>query len=279
MTTLLTPVSVSDAGVDAEVLSCGRQVLSGKRIALIGFPPDMALELTRVIDAADGFARCLSPEQAQPASDVLKPFELILVHAESVAGTGWLEPDALAHVGGRTIAVSQFPVLLRLAAQKSPAFGEYWPWPAPPRELLLRCVLALGGAARMGRRSALPEGSTVVLADDDASVTGLVRRALERNGMTCQIAATGGEALALITKLKPCAVVLDVHMPDLDGFEVLSRVKSVRELAQTKVIMLTAQEHESDVIRGFSLGADDYVCKPFNPMELTIRLMRVIGRI
>ena len=279
MTSLLTPVSVSDAGVDAEVLSCARQVLSGKRIALIGFPPDMALEFTGVIDAADGFARCLSPGQAQPASDVLKPFELILVHTESAGGTGWLEPDALAQVGGRTIAVSRFPVLLRLAAEKTLAFGEYLPWPAPPQELLLRCFLALGGAARRGRPSAVPEGSTVVLADDDASVTGLVRRALERNGMTCQIAATGGEALALITKLKPCAVVLDVHMPDMDGFEVLSRVKSISELAQTKVIMLTAQEQESDVIRGFSLGADDYVCKPFNPMELTIRLMRVIGRI
>jgi DNA-binding response OmpR family regulator len=68
-------------------------------------------------------------------------------------------------------------------------------------------------------------------------------------------------------------------MPTIDGFEVLSRMKSVADLAQTRVILLTGSEQEADVIRGFSLGADDYVCKPFNPMELTIRLMRVIGRI
>jgi DNA-binding response OmpR family regulator len=68
-------------------------------------------------------------------------------------------------------------------------------------------------------------------------------------------------------------------MPTIDGFEVLARTRSAPELAHTRIILLTGSEQESDVIRGFTLGADDYICKPFNPMELTIRLMRVLGRL
>jgi CheY-like chemotaxis protein len=237
-----------------------------------------AAELTNILTSADAFTRCLSPVQIDPSSDVLKPFELILVSVESVEGTAWLQPEKLALVHERCIAIGAFSELFQLASQRSLAFRDYGNSSGPPEELLLRCLLGLRAASQAGRQT-IPTGSTVVLADDDSSVTSIVRRALERNGMTCEVAATGRDALALIEKVKPCAAVLDVHMPTIDGFEVLSRMKSVADLAQTRVILLTGSEQEADVIRGFSLGADDYVCKPFNPMELTIRLMRVIGRI
>jgi DNA-binding response OmpR family regulator len=70
------------------------------------------------------------------------------------------------------------------------------------------------------------------------------------------------------------AVVLDVNMPGLDGFEVLAAVR--REAIPVRVILLTARQTESDIIRGFSLGADDYIIKPFNPMELVARLKRLL---
>jgi CheY-like chemotaxis protein len=254
-------------------------MLSGKRIALVGFSAAMTAELARVITDAEGFTRPFPAAQVHPAAEVLKPFELILVDVDSAAGTGWLEGKELACVGERTIAVGQLLVLLKLAARAEIAFREYWPCEARAEGLLLRCVLALRSLTPVGRQTTIAKGSTVVLADDDPSITGLVRRVFDRNGMTCEVAATGAEAMASITRLKPCAAVLDVHMPGMDGFEVLSRMKSIAELAPTRVILLTGCEQEADVIRGFSLGADDYVCKPFNPMELTIRLMRVIGRI
>ena len=125
----------------------------------------------------------------------------------------------------RCIAVGRFPLLLGLLAKTSLAFREFRACSGLPEDLLVGCVLALRASSRLMARSA-PAGSMVVLADDDPSVTALVRRALERNGMTCQVAASGGDALELITKLKPCAVVLDVHMPHIDGFEVLSRMKA-----------------------------------------------------
>jgi len=253
-----------------------RHKVTGKRVALIGFPPTQAAELTQIIMDAEGFTRPLSPLQVDPASDILKPFELILLDVESSAGSSWLDPEKLAHVQDRCIAVGDVSALLPLASHSR--FREYCPRSSSTEELLLRCTLALRPQTHSSHRAA-PAGSTVVLADDDTSVTSIVRRALERNGMTCELAATGKDALALITKLKPCAAVLDVHMPTIDGFEVLSRTRAVAELAQTRIILLTGSEQESDVIRGFTLGADDYICKPFNPMELTIRLMRVLGRL
>jgi len=279
--------AISTGGMAAfDVRAQARQALSGKRVALVGFPAAMLTELTRIITEADGFTRPLSPLQVDPSSDVLKPFELILVDIEGAQGTAWVDAAPSAGVPGvlscilsdRCIAVGAVPVLLPLASRSAPMFREYWIPSGPVDELLLRCVLGLRARPQSGKRP-VPPGSTVVLADDDTSVTSIVRRALERNGMICELAAGGRDALALITKLKPCAAVLDVHMPTMDGFEVLSRTRSDAELAQTRVILLTGSDQESDVIRGFTLGADDYVCKPFNPMELTIRLMRVIGRL
>lgn len=255
-----------------------RKSLSGKRIALMGSSAAAMQELTRVIAEAEGFTRFLSPRQVSPSSEVLKPFELILLDIQAAAGTAWLEPEGVANVLERCIAVGSCHALLELASNRALTFREYWPSSAPSEQVLLHCVLGLRAGAGLARHS-VPAGSTVVLADDDTSVTAIVRRALERNGLTCQVAANGRDALDLITKIKPCAAILDVNMPTIDGFEVLAQMKSIAELAQTRVILLTGSEQEADVIRGFSLGADDYVCKPFNPMELTIRLMRVIGRI
>jgi DNA-binding response OmpR family regulator len=262
--------------------------LAGKRIALVGFDPGAAAELAQVISDAEGFTRALSPLQVAPESEILRPFELILLDIEGAQGTDWLRSEhaAAAVTADRCIAVGQVSALtnlLNLAGSASVAFREYWTRSSGPEELLLRCKLALKRASQSAARRTparqTPEGSMVVLADDDASVTSIVRRALERNGLTCELASTGRDALNLITKLKPCAAILDVNMPTIDGFEVLSRTRSTPELARTRIILLTGSEQESDVIRGFTLGADDYVSKPFNPMELTIRLMRVIGRL
>jgi CheY-like chemotaxis protein len=211
------------------------------------------------------------------------------VHLESCAGTDWLDPEQLVPVAHRCIALGNHAPLMEAAAHPALRFIDYCALPGPPEECLLRCVRVLHTPARseaaavsqspFGAEAAAPAGSTVVLADDDTSVTSIVRRALERNGLTCQTAANGGEALSLISRVKPCAAVLDVDMPALDGFEVLSRIRSSPDLARTRVILLTGSDQESDIVRGFSLGAADYVCKPFSPMELTIRLMRVIGRL
>ena len=109
----------------------------------------------------------------------------------------------------------------------------------------------------------------VLLVDDQAPIIELVRGYLEREGMEV-IAASDGEAgLELIRDRAPDVVVLDVMLPGLDGFEVLRRA---RTFSDAYVIMLTARAEEIDRIVGLSVGADDYLVKPFSPRELVARI-------
>ena len=87
---------------------------------------------------------------------------------------------------------------------------------------------------------------------------------------------SGSDALELASSLHQAAVILDVNMPGMSGFEALSRLKSAKATRPVPVIMVTARSQEVDVLRGFSLGADDYVVKPFNPIELVARLKRIL---
>jgi DNA-binding response OmpR family regulator len=90
------------------------------------------------------------------------------------------------------------------------------------------------------------------------------------------MAADGPSALLTIRRQHPHAVVLDVNMPEMDGYAVLAAIR--REGTPIRVLLLTARQQEGDVLRGFALGADDYVVKPFSPMELVARLKRLLSR-
>jgi CheY-like chemotaxis protein len=116
--------------------------------------------------------------------------------------------------------------------------------------------------------------TTIVIADDDATVRTLVQSALENEGMQCQLASNGPDALQLVRDHHPHAAVLDINMPGMDGFEVLAAVRA--EALPVRVILLTARQHQNDIVHGFSLGADDYVIKPFKPVELVARLKRLL---
>ena len=117
----------------------------------------------------------------------------------------------------------------------------------------------------------------MVVADDDLEIDALVAAALENYGIHCQIARHGGEALEMTRRLLPDALVLDINMPRLDGFQVLTALKSAPETRRIPVLLLTARRQEADILRGFGLGAEDYVVKPFNPIELVARLKRLFA--
>ncbi|MDQ3280714.1 MAG: response regulator, partial [Acidobacteriota bacterium] len=116
----------------------------------------------------------------------------------------------------------------------------------------------------------------IVTADDDPTTTAIVRAVVTQAGMSCEVAPNGKRALELARELHPDAMVLDVNMPYLDGFEVLTALRGASETADIPVLMLTSVQQEHDVLRGFTLGADDYVVKPFNPMELLARVKRLV---
>ena len=114
----------------------------------------------------------------------------------------------------------------------------------------------------------------ILLAEDEPHIARLVIFKLEREGYKVIWAKDGGEALESIKKSKPDLVLLDVMMPVMDGFEVLKKVKEDERLWKIPVIMLTAKGQIKDVEKGFDLGSDDYIIKPFRPAELVARIRR-----
>jgi DNA-binding response OmpR family regulator len=115
----------------------------------------------------------------------------------------------------------------------------------------------------------------VLLAEDDTLTAALVIHRLEREGFIVDHYGNGMEAAAAFADEPFDLVVLDVQMPGLDGFEVLTRIRATSG-TKVPVVMLTAVGSERDVVKGFELGADDYILKPFSPAELTVRLKRFI---
>lgn len=120
--------------------------------------------------------------------------------------------------------------------------------------------------------------TTVLVADDDRDIRDLVAFKLQSAGYTVLTAADGDAALAQVLEHRPDLAVLDVMMPGRSGRQVLQEVRSHDEVGATRVILLTAKAQEADVESGFSLGADDYVVKPFSPRELLSRVQAVLAR-
>lgn len=115
----------------------------------------------------------------------------------------------------------------------------------------------------------------VLIAEDEDEIAEIVAAYLVRSGMRCLHARNGREALALHLSHKPDLVLLDVQMPEIDGWRVLSEI---RLRGNTPVIMLTAMDQDIDKLTGLRIGADDYVVKPFNPAEVVARTQAVLRR-
>jgi DNA-binding response OmpR family regulator len=118
----------------------------------------------------------------------------------------------------------------------------------------------------------MTDTAKVLVADDEPHLLRLVKFRLEREGYQVVTAPDGQAALELARSEQPDLCVLDVMMPKRSGFDVLRELRSDESCAGMKVIMLTARAQDRDVDVGFSLGADDYITKPFSPQELRVRI-------
>jgi two-component system, OmpR family, KDP operon response regulator KdpE len=116
---------------------------------------------------------------------------------------------------------------------------------------------------------------TVLVVDDEQKLVDLVRAIMEKEGYNVVEAHNGYQAVEKVRDVLPDVVLLDVMMPEMDGFEAL---KEIRQASNVPVIMLTVQATENDKVRGLELGADDYVAKPFDHRELVSRVKAVLRR-
>jgi len=117
----------------------------------------------------------------------------------------------------------------------------------------------------------------ILVCDDERHIVRLIQVNLERQGWDVVTAFDGKEGLEKIRSEKPNLVVLDVMMPYMDGFEVLKSLRREPETEALPVIMLTAKAQDKDVFEGYHYGADMYLTKPFNPMELVTFVKRIIA--
>ena len=115
----------------------------------------------------------------------------------------------------------------------------------------------------------------ILVVDDDADIRTLLRELLERAGFAVDEAEDGRTALRILFTTPPALVILDVTMPDMDGYQTLERI---RDLSEVPVLMLTARTQELEKVRGLSAGADDYVAKPFGRQELLARVQALLRR-
>jgi two-component system OmpR family response regulator len=116
----------------------------------------------------------------------------------------------------------------------------------------------------------------VLVVDDEPNIVDVISMALRFEGFDVASASTGADAIASVAAKRPQLLVLDVMLPDIDGFEVARRLASAREAVP--IIFLTARDSTEDVVRGLSIGGDDYVTKPFSLEELIARIRTILRR-
>ena len=122
----------------------------------------------------------------------------------------------------------------------------------------------------------MSEPTRALVVDDEVAITDLVGMALRYEGFEVRAAGTGRDALAAVAEFRPAVIVLDVLLPDVDGFEVARRLS--RDGQRVPILFLTARDDTADKVRGLTIGGDDYVTKPFSLEELIARIRAVLRR-
>jgi DNA-binding response OmpR family regulator len=255
------------------------QALRGKRIALVGLPPDRSDEICAALARVEARPRLFSITD-ELESQSIRECDLTILHVQQGMDAERLSAMAAGAGAGQLLLAGERADLMNMAPGMQAAAAEYLgAW--EPEEVLMRLALAstrttsrlVVQGPKAGRRGGVASPS-VLLADDDPIVLALLRSILRNYGMQCQTAENGQEALRAIRETKPHVAVLDVSMPGPDGYEVLTAIRE--ENLPTLVVMLSARQQETDILKGFQLGADDYLIKPFNPLELVARVKRLL---
>ncbi len=261
-----------------EVINC----LTGKRLALIGFNRQDAGRVFEALAPFQVFTYGFFYDEAGPDSAKLQSFDLLVIRLpDKIEEFEWLTDQGVAQNTKPLLFVGSSALLLQQVSASQTKSYDFLSYPGPPEEVVLRIYHLLSATSQP--RTANPNQpvqgkARVLIADDDPTIVTVVKAVLVKQGMDCIVAQNGGVAVTLVKAHHPHAVILDINMPFLDGFEVLHAIKKEPLTSSIPVIMLTSLKHESDIIRGFGLGADDYVVKPFRPLELAARLTRLLQR-
>jgi len=255
--------------------------LASKRAALIGFANDEADRLCAALDRVRASAR-LFPADEPTDSHAVAACDVILLHVRpETAKSDWLSEEWIAQCEQAVVLVGARELLLNL--DPAPHFWacEFLIDGWQPEEAVIRLTVALARVEKLRseftaavKRLHPSRPRKVLIADQDMAVRFLLQAAFEQYGIHCRMAETGGKALRIIRDEVPHAAVLDVNVPEMDGFQVVEQVRAER--LPVRLLLLSGKQSRDDALRSFSLGADDYVAKPFSAQEVVARLRRLL---
>ncbi|HYL57701.1 MAG TPA: response regulator [Candidatus Acidoferrales bacterium] len=260
-----------------------RETLAGKRFALMGFEQPEAESIIAALATVRGLGHVVGGTPSIPGLNSLSPFDACFINASAPAAGGEPAPmEMIARSRKPAVIVGSCDELTRnfhVAAEHNRDFAMR---PLESEEVLLRAfrVLKYSDVAAEEAQPARREDArrVVVLADDDAATTMLISTILKHFNYECAVAHDGSEALDMVRQKKPDLVLLDISMPKMDGFEALRVLRSEPATKEIPVILVTAHHNEDELVKGFSLGADDYITKPFNSAELMARINRIMRK-
>ncbi|BBO73404.1 transcriptional regulator [Desulfosarcina widdelii] len=118
---------------------------------------------------------------------------------------------------------------------------------------------------------------TILIVDDELSILVPLQFLMEKEGYVAKLAQSGKEAIEKIHDIRPDLILLDIMLPDLDGYEIYQMIRNRREWESIRVIFLTAKNRDADIAKGLAMGADAYVTKPFSNTELMEKIRKLIG--
>ena len=271
--------------------------LAGKRVGLVGLTAEAADRFSSVLAAVEARPVTFDPAE-EPGSHAIEECAVVVVQVRPETwNSPWCRRAPAGLAGCRRLFAgtrSDLKTLGRLLHEKADDFVAE---PFRNEEVLMRLARVLerkqavaaavlqppsAPAAKPASVAAPAEVSAgafpvdIVVAEADAAVAALVRKALHNHGMTCRLADNGPDTLRLIRECRPKAAVLDIKMPGMDGFDTLAAIRAVG--SDLPVILLAEREQADSALRGFRQGADDYMVKPFHPLELAARLKRLVQR-
>lgn len=247
------------------------RALSGKRVALIGLDGDAADLMCGALGQVGAKARLFEASQS-PHAEAVEICHLVMVHVRpGNMSSPWLAADTVRLPPLPTIFFGSAEELLSLNSQVQRRASGLLIEGCLPEEALLRLRFALTQSPSPVRRVAGAESEFVIAYGDEASHKPIEAK-MSEYGLRCRFTTSGPETILLLRHLQPPAAVVDLN---LDGFEALAAIRA--EAMPVRTILVTSGGNEDEILRGFTLGAEDYLVQPFSPIELIARLKRLVG--
>ena len=255
-----------------------RQSLAGRRFAVMGFEASEGYTISSALGSMGGIGHVVRAAPTIPGLNIFAPFDACFINASAPGSDEPAPIDMLARTRKPAVIVGAFADLVTRFPALADINREFVLRPYKQGDLLLRAFRVLRFVESVEAiKTPLHNGAPrVLVADDDAATVVLISTILKHFKFACEVARNGEEAIELARSKRPDLVLLDVQMPRMDGFQALTALRSDMATRNMPVILVTQRQEEADVVKGFSLGAADYISKPFRSGELMARINRTL---